>query len=88
MELTKQTEQYKFIDVIGELSVVGTVYNNVNGSLSITGIVNTDSKQIGNFNYSRPIEGNISLNIETVENNRESFSSQINVLLNKILAQF
>ena len=88
MEITKQTEQYKFIDSIGEWSVMGTVYNNVVGSMSISGAINSEVEQIGNFNYSKPVEGNITFNIETQENNREIITSGINCILNKILDQF
>jgi hypothetical protein len=85
MELVKQTEQYRLNDMMGEWSVSGNVYNNVNGSISINGVVTFGSEAIGNFNYSKPVEGNVTFNCETSENNREVFSNQASTLITKIL---
>ena len=85
MELVKQTEQYRLNDMMGEWSVSGNVYNNVNGSISIKGVVTFGSEAFGNFNYSKPVEGNVTFNCETSENNREVFSNQASTLITKIL---
>ena len=88
MELTKQTEQYKLFDHINDWVVTGTVYSNVNGGITINGTVHIESKQIGIFNYSKPAEGNSSFTVECLEENRENFASQINILISNILVKF
>jgi hypothetical protein len=88
MELIKQTEQYKLNWTIDEWVVTGTVYNNINGSLSVNCTVSSPSGQIGAVNYSKPVEGNSNISFEVSETNRKDFAIKMNDLIDQILANF
>lgn len=88
MVLVKQTEQYRLNTTVGNWSISGTVYKNVNGSISVNATVTFEEEQIGTFNFSKPAEGNVIFNCECAENNRENLSSQANTLISEILTKF
>lgn len=88
MELIKQTEQYKIVDTSNEWTVTGTVYNNVNGSISMTCSVASEEGSIGNINYNKPAEGNITVSYDVAEANRDKFATYVDTLIDGILNQF
>ena len=90
MELIKQTEQYKLVDSLEEKGwkVSGTVYNNVNGSLSVSCSVSSELDYVGNLSYSKPAEGNVSINYDVAETNRDAFAAYADTLIDGILEHF
>lgn len=88
MELIKQTEQYKIVDSANGWTTSGTVYNNINGSLSVSCSVSSEAGQVGNLNYSKPVEGNVSISYDVAEANRDVFATYADTLIDGILEQF
>lgn len=90
MELIKQTEHYRLADVVESTGwkVSGTVYNNTNGSISISCSFNSEMEHIGNLNYSKPVEGNMSLNYDVAEEYRDILAAYADTLIDSILEQF
>lgn len=88
MELIKQTEQYKLVDSSNGWTASGTVYNNINGSISINCSVTSEETTIGNLNYSKPVEGNVSVSYDVAEANRDAFAAYVDSLVDGVLEQF
>lgn len=91
MELNKKTEQYKLEDLYQEKNwkIVGTVYNNTNGTVSMSFTVTDDlNESVGAMNYNKAEDGTINVNYDIKEDNRHEFTAYVNILIDNILSQF
>ena len=89
MKVTKVSEQYSITDLLENgWEVNGSASNNVEGSISINVSLMADGEQIGNINYYKPAMGNINMNYEVAEKNRDAVTAYADTLVDSILEQF
>ena len=89
MELIKNSEYYNFNDTTDNgWRVSGSVSKEINGNLSISVSVSSEFEYIGDFYYSRPVEGNISMNHNVSEANMDTFVTYTNSIIDFVLEQF
>lgn len=93
MEITKLNETYRITDTnsSNNWKMEGTANNDVNGSISINFSVNKSGEleeYIGSCNYTKPVEGNVDLNLNISEENRDNFSAYADTIIDEVLSHF
>lgn len=89
MELIKNSENYNFNDTTdNNWNVSGSVSNEVTGNINVNITVSSDSDYIGDFYYTKPVEGNIHMSYNVSEENRDAFVAYTDKALDFILTQF
>ena len=89
MELIKNSENFKFVDTTNDgWKVNGSVNHELNGTVSININVSSDTDYIGDFYYNKPVEGNVSVNYNISEANRETFVHYSDTVIDFVLTQF
>jgi hypothetical protein len=89
MELIKNSEYYGFNDTTESgWKVTGLVNKESNGNLSININISSETEYVGDFYYNKPIEGNINMNHNVAEGNRNAFVTYTNGVIDFVLKQF
>lgn len=89
MELIKNSENYSFNDSPENgWKVTGSVNKESNGNLSINVTVSSELEYIGDFYYNKPVEGNINMNHNVSETNRDMFVTYTDSVIDFVLEQF
>ena len=91
MELIKQNESYTLKDTLENgWYVSGNVSYDVNGVLSFWANVSKeeDGSPIGNIHFTRPKEGNTSINYDMNEENRAELADYANKLIDFVVEKF
>lgn len=85
MELVKQHESYRMTKTFdNEWKAEGSVNCEESGSVSMWCSISTSDTHIGNFNYSKPQSGNINVNYDVSEENREEFTKCTDLLISEL----
>lgn len=89
MELIKNSEYYSFNDVANNgWKASGSVNKESNGNLNINVNISSELEYVGDFYYSKPAEGNISMSHNVSEANRDEFVTYTDTIIDFVLEQF
>jgi hypothetical protein len=89
MELIKNSENFNFNDTTENgWKVTGSVNNEINGNINIHINVSNEMEHVGNFYYNKPAEGNIHMNHDVSEANRDTFVTYTDSVIDFVLEQF
>lgn len=89
MELIKHSEYYNFNDTTENgWNTTGSVNKECNGNLNISINVSSELEYIGDFYYSKPVEGNINMSHNVSEANRDMFITYTDSVIDFVLEQF
>lgn len=89
MELIKNSEHYNFNDTAKNgWKATGSVNKESNGNLNISITVSSDLEYIGDFYYNKPAEGNINMNHNVSESNRDAFVTYTDSVIDFVFEQF
>lgn len=89
MELIKQHESYLIQgNLDNDWGVNGYITVEANESFSMNISIFIEDKLIGDFNYSKPVEGNISMLYTIPEEHRMEIVSYANTIVDFVLEQF
>lgn len=85
MELIKQHESYRMTKTFDNgWTAEGTVNNEESGNISMWCSIKNELEHVGNFNYSKPKSGNVNINYDVAEANRQVFNECIDLLISEL----
>ena len=85
MNLVKQTEQYHLEYSKNDWETSGTVFNNADGSISMTCSVKEEDLNIGSFTYNQPKEAKVSVTFEFDAANTYKFAPYALEVISEVL---
>jgi hypothetical protein len=89
MELIKNSENFNFNDTTENgWKVNGSINHETNGNINININVSNNMEHVGNFYYNKSIEGNIHMNHDVSEANRDVFVTYTDSVIDFVLKQF
>ena len=89
MTITKQNENYTISDLMESgWKMEGNVMFEINGALTLHASISNENNFVADIHYNKPLEGNVHLGINSLDENREDILKYSNTLINWVLEQF